>query len=373
MRCVIIGTAYPLRGGIAHYNGILAAELRQRHSVDIITFKRQYPTFLFPGSTQDEGGGTIHGDPAPQLIDSINPFNWIAVAREIRLLEPDVLIFKYWIPFFGPCFGTIARLVKRRSATKVICICDNVLPHEHRPFDRSFTRYAFAPVDAFIVQSAAVERELRALVPNARYRLVPHPVYTMFGTAREKQLARTALGLRHERVLLFFGYVRRYKGLHVLIDALASVVRHMDVQLLIVGEFYDSEASYREHIRSLGLESRIRLEAGYLPNDRVAEFFSAADAVVVPYLSATQSGIIQIAYNFDKPVIATDVGGLAEVITDGKTGLIAPPNDIEGLSAKILEFYQKDLEGPLVANVRVEKLKYSWNALTAAIEELARE
>jgi len=370
MNITILGTAFPLRGGIAHYNALLAAALGTAHTVDTVTFKRQYPAFLFPGKTQQESGEAVTASPAPQLVDSINPLNWVRVGRMLRDRRPDILIFKYWLPFFGPCFGTIARIVRSNNHTRIICICDNVLPHERRPFDVSFTRYAFAAVDAFIVQSSAVERELQQMLPRARYRHVPHPVYNIFGAASDKAQARARLGITDERVILFFGYVRRYKGLHVLLQAMPDLLTHIPVRLLVVGEFYDDEQSYRDQVRALGLEHAVTLHADYVPNEQVGEYFSAADAVVLPYVSATQSGIAQIAYNFDRPVIATNVGGLAEVVIDGRTGYVVPPDDPESLATAIARFYREGRGPEFGEQVHTEKRKYSWENLVAAIQEL---
>ncbi len=371
MYCIIIGTAYPLRGGIAHYNAILAEELGKSHRVETITFRRQYPAFLFPGKTQREESKGEHGPPAPQLIDSINPLNWWSVAREIRRRSPDLLIFKYWLPFFGACFGTIARLAKRHSRTKVLFICDNVLPHERRPFDNALTRFAFRSVDYFIVQSDAVEKDLRSFWPSAVYRNVPHPVYTMFGPPVDKAEAKKALGISAENVLLFFGYVRKYKGLAVLLGALARASESIDVHLLVAGEFYDDERKYRSLIQELGIESRVTVDPDYLPNERVKVYFGAADAVVLPYLSATQSGIAQIAYNFGKPVIATNVGGLGEVVHDGTTGLLVPPDDVPALADAIVRFYRERKEASFSAAVNREKEKFSWGNFVRTIEDLA--
>jgi D-inositol-3-phosphate glycosyltransferase len=371
MNITILGTAYPLRGGIAHYNALLAQALGKRHHVGIVTFKRQYPGFLFPGKTQEETGGQIHGEPAPQLIDSINPFNWLTVGFSLRRLKPDLLIFKYWIPFFGPCFGTIARIAKRGSHTKVLIICDNVLPHERRPLDREFTRYAFSSADFFIAQSDAVERDLLAFWPQAVYRNVPHPVYSIFGNALPKAEARQKLGLTSRRMILFFGYIRRYKGLHMLLDAMNNLDPALGIHLVVAGEFYDDEKGYREQIARLGLSDSVTVRADYLPNEEVGLYVSAADAVILPYVSATQSGIAQIAYHFDTPVIATDVGGLAEVVRDGVTGLVVPPADPVALAAAIRRFYEEQMEDRLVENVRHEKQRYSWDALVEAIETLA--
>jgi glycosyltransferase involved in cell wall biosynthesis len=371
MRITIVGTAYPLRGGIAHYNALLYRELSKKHDVDIVTFRRQYPSLLFPGSTQMESGGEMFRVPSRALVDSINPFNWVSVGRSIRDAAPGLIIFKYWLPFFGPCFGTIARIAKRGTRTKVALICDNVIPHEKRVGDAAFTRYAFRAADYFIVQSDAVERDLLKFWPKAAYRKVPHPIYSMFGTAVDKHQARAALGITAQRVLLFFGYIRRYKGLGVMIEAIAKTDPSLDVHLMVVGEFYDNEERYRKQVAELKLEGRVRFNADYVPNDQVALHFSAADAVVLPYSSATQSGIAQIAYNFDKPVIATAVGGLQEVVLDNITGFIVPPRDAKALAKAIERFYCEEREAEFSARVRQEKQKYSWENLARALEDLA--
>ena len=373
MKIVVLGTAYPLRGGIAHYVGLLGQALARHHTVETITFKRQYPSFLFPGSSQMEGEEGPHAPPAPELIDSINPLNWIRVARLVRSRTPDLLIFKFWLPFFGPCFGTIAALARRGTSTKVLFICDNVIPHEHRPFDTVCTQYAFRFVDYFIVQSKAVEKDLLRFWPRAVYREVPHPVYTLFGEPVAKEEARRLLGMDAGRILLFFGYVRAYKGLQILLDALARTQKEFPVHLLVVGEFYDDEAKYRKQIAELHLESAVTVVSEYVPNDRVRLYFSAADAVVLPYRSATQSGIAQIAFNFDRPVIATDVGGLAETVRNGITGLVIPPDDPAALARAIASYYHDNLEASFVPHVREEKKTYSWEALVSAIENLCRQ
>ncbi len=376
MKIIIVSTAYPLRGGIAHYNALLAKHLGARHMVETITFKRQYPKIFFPGKTQDESGQQTLPEvqPAPQLIDSINPFNWIRVAREIRRRQPDLLIFKYWLPFFGPCFGTIAKFAKHGAKTKALFICDNVIPHERRVGDIAFTKFAFKQADYFIVQSDVVEKELQKHFPGAKYRKAPHPVYEIFGAPVEKAVARKRLGISAKNVILYFGYVRPYKGVMVLIEAMRRIRESAseigETLLLVVGEFYDDESKYRQRVRELNLESSIRFVADYIPNEEVAQYFCAADVVVLPYLSATQSGIAQIAYNFDKPLIATDVGGLAEVVLHEKAGFIVPPNDAHALAEAVDRFYREKREEEFSASVRIEKRKYSWENLVQKIEEL---
>jgi glycosyltransferase involved in cell wall biosynthesis len=371
MKIVIVSTAYPLRGGIAHYIALLYKHLSERHDVEIVTFSRQYPKLLFPGTTQEERGGGGSVVPSEQLIDSINPLTWYSAARAIARKKPDLLIFKYWLPFFGPCFGTISMFVRRWTGAKTLFICDNVVPHEKRIGDTAFTRYAFRYVDYFIVQSKAVEHDLNAFQPRACYKLAPHPVYEIFGKSCRKADARAKLGLTDKRVILFFGYIRRYKGLHTLLDAMPTILEKVKLKLLVVGEFYDDEEKYRQQIADSGLQNDVALHAEYVPNQQVGLYFSACDVVVLPYVSATQSGIVQIAYQFDKPVIATDVGGLAEVVLNGKTGFIVPPQQPTAVANAVLRFYQEKREKEFVRNVKKEKKKYSWGAMVDAIEELA--
>ncbi|MBI3192850.1 MAG: glycosyltransferase, partial [Ignavibacteriae bacterium] len=328
---------------------------------------------------REESNGNIGSDgiqPAPQLIDSINPVNWVRVALEIKKRKPDLLIFKYWLPFFGPCFGTIAKLVKRGTQTKVLFICDNIVPHERRPGDIAFTKYAFSAADYFIVQSKSVEKDLNKRFPNSVYRFVPHPVYENFGTPFPQEEARAMLNIKQKHILLFFGYVRQYKGLDTLIEAFKLLTTHYSIltnyQLLIVGEFYDDEQKYRQKVKELGLEPYISFVSEYVPNEEVAKYFSASDVVVLPYRSATQSGIVQIAYNFDKPVIATDVGGLSETVLHGRTGYIVPPENPRALADAIIKFYGEHKQEEFSRNVQEEKKNYSWEHFVDTIEEMVK-
>jgi glycosyltransferase involved in cell wall biosynthesis len=369
MNMIILGTAYPLRGGIAHYNALLYEALSKKHYVEVVTFSRQYPALLFPGTTQIETEGEVLRVPSTPLVDSINPWNWIAVGNEIGRRKPDLLIMKYWLPFFGPCFGTIARRIKTNAHTKILYICDNIVPHEKRPGDTIFTRYAFEPADYFIVQSDAVERDLKAFRPQAQYRKVAHPVYNIFGERLEKQKARQQLALGDERVLLFFGYVRAYKGLGVMLEAMTKL-KDFNTKLYVVGEFYDDREKYVKAIAEYGLQDHVVVNSEYIANDKVGVYFSAADAVMLPYISATQSGIAQIAYNFNKPIIATNVGGLAEVVHDNVTGFVVEPNNADALANAVRRYFIENREAEFTANVEREKQRYSWDAMTRAIEEL---
>lgn len=373
MRIVIVSTASPLRGGIAHYVSLLYNHLSVRNEVSIVTFKRQYPKLIFPGKSQEEKGGDSYTVPSVQVIDTLNPFTWFKAGKLAAERKPDMIIFKYWMPFFAPVFGTIARIAKRRSGCKVLYICDNVIPHEKTPIDKALTKWLLNSGDYFIVQSKSVEKDLLSVLKSPDYRYVPHPVYEIFGKPLDKKEARGKLGLAEdENVLLFFGYVRKYKGLHVLLDAMKVALDKMKIRLLVVGEFYDNESGYREQIERLGIGESVKVVSDYVPNDEVAVYFSAADAVVLPYIETTQSGIAQIAYNFNKPVITTDVGGLAEIVPDGKTGLVVPPNAPDELSAAIVKFFSEGLAAKFSEGVSEQKKLYSWDNLVNAIENFPK-
>jgi len=371
MKIVIISTAYPLRGGISHYVSLLYQHLSERHDVSIITFRRQYPRFLFPGKSQEEIGERGSAVPTVQIIDTLNPLTWYKAGRIAAKSKPDLIIFKYWMPFFAPTFGITARIAKKKSGCKVLFICDNVIPHEHTPIDRALTSWLLKAGDLFMVQSKSVERDLLSVIKNPKYRLVRHPVYEIFGKSIDKSEARKKLGIREdENVALFFGYVRKYKGLHGLLDAMRKVLGIVNVKLMVVGEFYDDEKPYLQQIEKLGLADNVVVVGDYVPNDEVAKYFSASDVIVLPYVNATQSGIAQIAYNFNKPVITTDVGGLAEVVIDGKTGLVVPPDSPDQLAQAIIKFFTENLGEKFSTGVEEEKKLYSWDNLIKAIEEL---
>ncbi len=373
MKIAIVSTAYPLRGGIAQYTGILYHRLRARgHELRVITFKRQYPGLLFPGKTQLETSRDeqVAIDTEP-ILDSIGPSTWFKAAGRLRRFKPDLVLIKFWMPFFAPCFGTICWLVKRRLHCKAVYICDNVIPHEKRPGDILLTRYAFRQADSFIVQSKVVERDLLSLFPEASYRLVPHPVYDIFGEILPKRKSRDRLGIKSKRVILFFGYVRKYKGLDLLLQALPEIVRKLDVELLVVGEFYEDEAHYQHMIDITNISGNVKMISRFVPSEEINQYFSAADVVVLPYKSATQSGIVQLAYHFNKPCIVTDVGGLAEVVIDGETGFVVEPENAAAITQAVLRFYEEGKEEAFSQNVQKEKLKYSWDRMLDAIEELA--
>lgn len=373
MKVLLIGTAYPHRGGIAHFNALLFRALQRRgHDVSMISFTRQYPALFFPGKTQmDRGEAGIRVSARP-MLDSVNPLSWVRVAQEVRRLRPDLVIFKYWMPFFAPAYTTVSWLAKRGRRTRVLFICDNIVPHEQRPGDRLLTALALRTVDFFVVMSESVERDLLQLKPDARYVRVEHPVYEIFGSPVPYNRARKELGLgQDETVVLFFGYIRRYKGLQLLIEALPRVLRHRKVRLLVAGEFYENPEPYLSGIRERNLEEFVQLATEFIPNEKVGLYFSAADVVALPYLSATQSGVVQIAYHFDRPVVATPVGGLPEVVLPEKTGIVAEAVNPDAFARALLRFFELKDRVDFAGHIRRFKRKFSWDRMAEAIEELA--
>jgi D-inositol-3-phosphate glycosyltransferase len=377
VRILIVGTAFPLRGGIAHYVSLLYATLKKRgHWVHVISFARQYPKILFPGKTQEEVGETAIPIASDVVIDSINPLTWIKAGRIAAKYKPDLLIFKFWLPFFAPAYGLIARVAKRitRKAgheCKVMFIADNVIPHEKRPGDRLFTKYAFKAVDAFIVQSDAVERDLLTVDPSANYIKLAHPIYEIFGARVDRGEARRSLGIPEDApVILFFGYIRKYKGLDILLRAMPTMLEKLpELRLVVAGEFYGDREEYLALIAELKIPAKnLVLATDYIANEEVAKYFSLSNVVVLPYRTATQSGIVQIAYNFDVPVIATDVGGLGEVVIDNVSGRIVKEATPELIAKATTMFFTEQQEAALVAGVQSEKKKYSWDTFVEGIE-----
>jgi len=373
MKIVILSTAYPLRGGIAHFTELLYKELSKWHSVSIITFKRQYPAFLFPGKTQMDKKGAIEKIKTEVIVDSINPINWIKVGRKIKKLEPDLIIYKYWMSFFAPCFGTITRIIKTNKKTKALVICDNVVSHEKRIGDKVLTKFFFNSVDYFITMSKSVENDLKILKPRAKHKPLLHPVYSNFGEAVEKGKAQKFLNLEAKPTFLFFGFIRKYKGVDILLKAVKILKEKMDFTLLIAGEFYDSKQKYLDLIESLKIKDNVKIFSDFIPNDEVKYYFSACDVVVLPYREATQSGIFQIANNFEKPIIVTDVGGLGEEIEHGKTGFVVEKNNPQILADVIFKYFNENKTEEFSLNVKKKKEKYSWTNFVKGIEQLVLE
>ena len=367
MKIALIGSAHPLRGGLAAFNERLATELQnQGHEVVIYSFSLQYPSFLFPGKTQ------FTDEPAPSnlniqtVVNSVNPLNWISVGRGINSEQYDLIIVKYWLPFMGPCFGTILRQARRNGKTCVLCIVDNIIPHEKRPGDRQFTNYFIGAVDAFVTMSRDVLGDVKTFT-NKPAVFTPHPVYDSYDTAVSKAEACVKLGLDPSlKYILFFGFIREYKGLDLLLHAMSDErIRKTGVRLIAAGEYYNKslEEQNNKIIADHGLQDAVVMRTDFIPNSEVRYFFSAADLVVQPYKHATQSGITQIAYHFEKPMVVTNVGGLAEVVPDGKEGFVADTNPTS-IADAILKFYESGSLPDLQHYIQEEKKKYAWSTFT---------
>ncbi len=371
MKIVIVGTLPPFRGGIAHFNYTLAKYLAKRHEVTGINFTTQYPNFLFPGKTQFEKSADGSEMRQRRLLSSVNPLSWFRTANAIASLNPDLIIFKYWMPFFAPAFGTVVKWVKRKMDVKILVICDNVIPHENRPFDDKLTRYFFDHVDHFIVMSEVVKEDLLSLYPRAHYTYSPHPVYNIFGDSIDMNKARKILGIESERVILYFGLIRKYKGLDLLIRA-ASVLKNKleNFTILIAGECYEDAGKYQALVKENKLETIVNLKLQFIPDKDVAVYFSAADIVVLPYRSATQSGIVQIAYHFNRPVVVTNVGGLPEIVPYGDVGYVVEVDNPKAIAAALLDFYQNNRYNRMVEKVREYKKYFSWEEFVKKIETL---
>lgn len=358
----IIGPAYPYRGGIATTNERLAQEFESMgFEPEIETFILQYPSFLFPGKTQ------FNDKPAPEnlkirrTINSVNPLNWIKVGRRIRHEKPDLVIIRYWMPFLAPCLGTIAGLIRKNKHTIIICLADNIVPHEHRPGDRLLTNYFIQRISGLIAMSQSVLEEAKTFRKNIPAGYCPHPIFDNYGERLSFEEAKKKLKLNQDiRYLLFFGFIRDYKGLDLLIEAFADErLRKFPVKLLVAGEYYSSPEPYLALIKERNLEELIELRTDFIPDNEVNLYFSAADMIVQPYKSATQSGVTQIGYHFNKPMLVTNVGGLSEIIPDGKIGYVVEPN-VACIADALVDFYQNERRSEFELNMVEEKKKFSW-------------
>lgn len=374
-KVIIIGSAWPLRGGgIATFNERLARQFQaEGDEVTIYSFSLQYPSLLFPGKSQ------YGNEPEPKdlqiksVINSINPFNWIRVGKQIQKERPDLIVVRYWLPFMGPCLGTILRGVKKNRHTKIICIADNVIPHEKRPGDHAFTRYFIQPIHAFISLSEKVFTDLRTFT-NKPAEVVIHPLYDNFGEAISKIEARLLLNLpKEERIILFFGFIRAYKGLDLLLKAMALLKQNgiMIPRLLIAGEFYEDQTKYDALIDELKIRDLLILKTDFIPDSEVRKYLCAADFVIQPYKHATQSGITPLSYHFEKPMLVTNVGALPAMVPHEKAGIVTEPTP-EAIADGIQRLYNLG-EDHFLFHLREEKKKYSWEVLTSAIRSLAAE
>lgn len=374
LKIFIVGPAYPLRGGPAQFNENLCAELTKAgHDARIISYSLQYPNFLFPGSSQfEQSGEAPKGLKIYDLINTINPFSWFKTARFIKREQPDFILFRYWLPFFGPALGTIGRLVS--SKTTVLALTDNVLPHEQRPGDKIFTKYFIRGCNGFIAMSRKVLADISLFSNTANKTYSPHPMYETYGQEVSMREARQKLGIDNdEKIVLFFGLIRHYKGLDILLEAMADgrLVKP-DIKLLIAGEFYEDKQPYLDLIKSRGLESRVILHDHFISNEDVRYYFCASNLVAQTYRNATNSGVTMVGYYYGKPMLVTNTGGLAEIVPDGRCGYVVEA-DTGIIAAKILDYFENNREDIFSSNVREEKKRYEWGSFIDALVSLFRK
>lgn len=370
MNIIIVGTAHPYRGGLAAFNERLALQFQKEgHHVEMYTFTLQYPGFLFPGKTQ------FTNDPAPagitisRKINSCNPFNWIKVGNQIRNKKPDMVVFAYWMSFMAPCFGTIAKQIRKNHKTRCIGLIHNMIPHEPNVLDKYLPPYFVKQMDGFTTLSHAVIKDIDQFDKHNKPKSwAPHPIYDHYGELIDKIEARKQLGLSADgKYVLFFGFIRDYKGLDLLIDAFGDLrLQDMGVRLLVAGEFYGDPQPYLNRIRSLDISDIVILHNDYIPDNKVNLYFRACDIVAQPYKTATQSGVTQVAFHFECPMLVTNVGGLPEIVPDGKIGYVVNP-DAQDIADALVSYYKENKEEEFTAGVREEKRKYGWDRMTAAV------
>jgi len=363
-KLVIIGPAWPLRGGLAAFDEKLAICFSEKGiQSSIHTFSLQYPSLLFPGKTQYSTQPAPQGINIKATINSINPFNWMKVGWQIIREKPDLIIVRYWIPFLGPCLGTILKIVHWNRHTKVISIVDNMIPHEKRLGDTLFTKYFASSIDGFVTMSEKVKNDVK-LFSHKPTLVSPHPIFDHFGNTIPTLQARTQLGLgENDKIILFFGYIRKYKGLDLLIQAMKDIrIQQLGIRLLVVGEFYDTAQPYIDLVNDLALQNQITFYDQFVPDQEVTNYVSAADFIIQPYKNATQSGVTPLAYHFSKPMLVTNVGGLADTVPHLKVGVVTEPTS-EDIANGIVQLY--DLGAAhFMPYIQEERKKYSWEQMT---------
>lgn len=361
MRVVVIGPVKPFRGGIAHSNTILCKNLAKKHRLLAISFKRLFPKWLYPGRFQKEKGKAPKEFKTEFILDSINPLSWLKVVKRIRKFNADVVIFQWWTTFLAFCYWFLARMLKKRC--RICVICQNVLPHEESRIHLFLTKFFFKQAHSFVTLSKAEEKLLKKIMPKARVKTIIEPTYErIVGLKRiPKAKARKKLGIKHAKVLLFFGFVRPYKGLKYLLKAMPTVLKKHNCLLLIVGEFWEPKEEYIGLIKKLGIERNVKIIDRYVLDDEVGIYFSASDAVVLPYTSSTESGIIQLAYGYNLPIITTSLGNAPDVIEHGKSGLLVKPRSPKALANAILLFYDNNLEKKFRKEMKRKKKIFEWN------------
>ena len=372
-KVIIIGPAFPYRGGIANFNNSLAIEYKKQGvDVKIYSFSLQYPSFLFPGKTQYEKGNPPKDIEIEQIVNSINPLNWFKISRKIKKENPDYVIIRYWLPFMAPCLGTIAKLINTKI--KVFAITDNIIPHEKRFGDAILTKYFVSKCTAFLALSSSVLDDLSKFTKTNNKIFIPHPIYDSFGKIVEKEIAKSKLGLDiGGKYLLFFGFIRKYKGLDIMLEVMSDKrIQDLGIKLIIAGEFYENQKEYITKIQDLNISDYVILKNNFIPESEVKNYFCASDLVTQTYRTATQSGVTQIAYHFERPMLVTNVGGLAEIVPHNKVGYVCDINKSEIVDC-ILDFYNKDREVEFSKNTKIEKKRFTWRELVKGIDNLIKK
>ena len=373
MKIILLGTSWPFRGGLATFNERLAKQfMAEGHDVEIWTFTLQYPSFLFPGKTQYSNEPAPEGIAIRRELNSCNPFNWIRVGKAIKKAAPDLLICCYWMSFFAPAYGLISRMAKKNGKTKCVALVHNMIPHEPNILDKLFAPYFIKSQDGFVALSESVVKDIDLLdKANKPKTFSPHPIYDHYGERMTKKEACAALGLDDKNGdMLFFGLVRAYKGLDVLLDAFGLIKDQLPtVQLIIAGEFYEDEEKYRAQIAANGLKERVLLRNEFIPDADFRKYFGAADLIVQPYKTATQSGVTQVAFHFEKPMLVTNVGGLGEIVHDHKMGYACEPK-AEAIAADIVDYFQNKRQEAYTAYLQKEKTKYAWSNMARAFYQI---
>ncbi|MBU0528406.1 glycosyltransferase [bacterium] len=372
MHISLIGPFPPYRGGISDFNLALSKELDKSHELQLINYSTLYPKILFPGKTQYKDI-VNKSSKNERILSSTNPFTWSKSANKIIEFNPDIVVVHYWMPFFAPALRKIIVSLKKKKNVKTIAICHNLIPHENHSIYKIFTKILINKIDRFVVMSESVKSDLLKIVPNAKYRLTPHPIYNIFGNTLDKKIARQNLDIKAKKVILFFGLIREYKGLDILLNSIPKIKRELeDFIVIVAGECYEKTEKYYDIIKKLKIQNSVDLRLKFIPDNEVSEYFSAADVVTLPYRTATQSGITQIAYNFNIPIIVSDVGGLAEIVLNGKTGYVVKPDSSEFAKA-IVKYFNEDKFDEFSNNIQTHKQLFSWEKFVDNLMELAKE
>ncbi len=370
MKIFITAPAFPLRGGIANFSEALAFSLiQQGHLVEIASYTLQYPAVFFPGKTQFTDGEAPEGFKITPLISSVNPISWWKTSEYILRARPDLCVIMYWMPFMAPALGTIIKKIKRKNpGIHFMIVAHNIIPHETFPLTRQLIRYLTHKADSYVTLSGSVKEDLEKIAPGKPVKHLFHPVYSIFGEKQEKKVARAILDLDFEgKYLLFFGIVRKYKGLELLLRAMNnSKLKDLQVKLIVAGEFYDPVEEYMSLVKELHLENNVVIINKFIRQEDVKNYFAAADLIVQPYLTATQSGVTQIAYHFEKPILVTNVGGLGEIVPHKKAGYVAEV-DAEDISRCIVDFYTNSREETFIKQVQQEKKRFTWEHFSSEI------